>query len=807
MDSTGGYVYSLHERCIRRQLPMEMTKFTLLGTDFGYSHKFRMPANKGHNMSNNIDFITSIKDELAFEEVVRQVAKYIYDAEAYLSGGSYDGGRDLIYKRAGREVKEAVQITIQEKSLTQKVVADAEKVKRLVDEHNYPEVLTLFWSHTLSATAQLKLKKAVRDATGIKLEIYEAGQLAQLVTEELPETLHFIINEVHKLRPELEPSDSDPRARAFYDYLAMSKESAELKTSIVDAEILSTLYGAPSDRSHLATSLERINIKAGAMNGRVSALIKAGKIESDENLLTLSAKEKLRLDAILQRDQIQRRELLDKIRAYTEKEIGVDIAEQAFQIIKHVYSTSIEVQISEISIEPPKLSLIKNLLIELEGLFALHTKDSVREHTKNLIEIASENDYFANYCSSIICINLLNQRKLQRYIDEKHFFIYLDATVFIQYLCLYGFAKSEFMNRERQIVMNLRDSIRHLKNVSVRITQEHLEETIRHLTQAEKISGFANDALIEKFGDSKNVFFNLYLNAKKKERAGYSFEDFLERLIGFEEVTQYYTGTKFDAFMECVRRYLKIATISVVEYEAAVSLEDNPTAKRILRSYQDRLKKIGKHRKTRSILNDLAACYTLGDTSQHLDKKKVGHTPALITWDSTQHELRTIFRSECPYDEWLVYTPQRATERFSMLQFKMNSEILKDNVLAIIDEDYIRDSSLIDTLAAFLGDDKIESDAIIAILTKLTGKIHNEAIDPHDVESEGTVAINNALIILQNAFRSNFDQLRRLFSHSASEPDLFVALEQFISGKVDDRKLVENFQDLVKRMAASSAGA
>jgi len=755
-------------------------------------------------MSNNIDFITSIKDELAFEEVVRQVAKYIYDAEAYLSGGSYDGGRDLIYKRAGREVKEAVQITIQEKNLTQKVVADAEKVKRLVEEHDYPEVLTLFWSHTLSATAQLKLKKAVRDATGINLEIYEAGQLAQLVTEELPDTLHYIVNDLHKLRPDLESSDTDPRARAFYDYLAMSKESAELKTSIIDAEILSTLYGAPSDKSRLEISLGKINIKSGTIDARVSALIKAGKIESNEDPLTLSVKEKVRLDAILQRDQIQRRELLEKFKVYTEKEVGVDISEQAFQIIKRVYSSSIEVQISEISIEPPKLSIIKNLLVELEGLFGLHTKNGVRKHTKNLIEIASENEYFANYCSSTICINLLNQRKLQRYIDEKHFFIYLDATVFIQYLCLYGFAKPESMDKERRAVMNLRDSMRHLKNLSVRITQEHLEETIRHLTQAEKISGFANDALIEKFGDSKNVFFNLYLDAKRKERIGYSFEDFLERLIGFEEVTQHYAGTKFDAFMDCVRRYLKIASISVVEYEAAEYLEDDPTAKKILRSYQSRLQKIGKHRKTRSILNDLAACYLLGDTSQHLDKKKIGHTPALITWDSTQHELRNAFRAECPYDEWLVYTPQRATERFSMLQFKMNSEILKDNVIAIIDEDYIRDSSLIDTLAVFLGDDRIESDAIIAILTKLTGKIHNEAIDLRDVESEGKVAINNALIILQNAFRNNFGQLRTLFSHSESEPDIFAALEQFISGKAGDRELVDSFEILVKRMAASS---
>jgi hypothetical protein len=142
-----------------------------------------------------------------------------------------------------------------------------------------------------------------------------------------------------------------------------------------------------------------------------------------------------------------------------------------------------------------------------------------------------------------------------------------------------------------------------------------------------------------------------------------------------------------------------------------------------------------------------------------------------------------------------------------MLQFKMKSEIHKDNVLAIIDEDYIRNSSLIDTLAAFLGDDKIESDSIIALLTKLTGKIHNEAIDLQDVESEGKVAINNALIVLQNGFRDNFEQLRSLFSQSKSEPDLFAALEQFISGKADSHKLVENFQALVKKMAAEPAGA
>jgi len=753
-------------------------------------------------MSNNIDFITSIKDEHAFEEVVRQVAKYIYGAEAYLTGGPYDGGRDLIYKRVGREVKEAVQITIQEKNLTEKIVADAEKVKRLVAEHGYPEALTLFWSHPLSGTAQLKLKKIVRDQTGIELEIYEAGQLAQLVTEELPETLQYVINDVHKLRPTSEHPTGDARARAFYDYLAISKDTTELKTSIIDAHILSTLYATNSDRESLISGLEKLNVKAGSVNGRISALFKSEKVQSIANELALSDKERVRLNNILGRDEIQRKELLAKIKSYAEKEIGIDISEKAFEIIKRVYSTSVEVQISEISIEPPKLSLIKNLLSELEVLISQHTNKNARECTKRLIEIASENEYFENYCSSIICINLLNQKKLQKYIDEKYFFIYLDATVFIQYLCLYGFSNSQFIDRERRFISNLRDSMRNLKNVSIRITQEHLEETIRHLTQAEKISSFANDNLVRRFGDSKNVYFNLYLETKRNEKDGYSFNDFLERLIGFEEVAQGYAGTRFDAFMECVRRYLRIASISIIEYEAAESLEDNPIARRIIRSYQTRLQSIGKSRKVKSILNDLAACYVLGDPSRHLDAKKIGHTPILITWDSTQHELRTLFRAECPHDEWLIYTPQRALERFSMLQFKLHSEILKDNVLSIIDEDYIRDSSLIDTLAAFLGDDKIESDAVIAILTKLTGKIQNEAIDLQDTENDGKSAINHALIILQNSYRHRFNELRRLFSDAASETDLVGVLERFISGKVDDNGLINDIDALLKNMVS-----
>jgi len=757
----------------------------------------------GYQMANNnVEFIKSIKDEGAFEELVRQVAKHIYDAEAYLIGGPYDGGRDLIYKRGGREAKEAIQITIQEKNIAAKIVSDANKVRELAAEHGYPQSLTLFWSHPLSGTAQLKLKKEVRDKTGIELEIYEAEQLSQIITEELPESLNYLINEVHNLKPITEPRE-DPRSRAFYEYLAISKDTTELKTSIIDAQILSNLYTADCDRPSLVDGLAKLNVKPGSVDGRVAALVKAEKIQPKDDTLALSDKERIRLDAILRRDELQREELIQKISAYSTSKIGADVSEQAFLIIKGVYAKSAEIQISELSIEPPKLSLVKNLIIELETLISKHTDNNIKGHTKELIEIASENSYFKNYCSSVICINLLNQRKLQKYVDEKYFFIYMDATVFIQRLCLYGFP-NKFIDRERRIVASLLESIKTLKNSVVRVTRQHLEETIRHLTQAEKISSFANDDLIQRFGDSKNVYFNLYLKAKRQEREDYSFDDFLEKLIGLDRDVPTYAETRFDVFMECVTRFLKIASISVIDHRDSDLLEDDPKSKRILRLYNNRLNRIGKSKRPRSILNDLNACYVLAEANNHLDDKKVGHTPIFVTWDSTQHELRSAFRTEFPHEEWLIYTPQRAMERLSMLQFKMSSEILKDSVMSIIDEDYIKDSSIIDTLAVFLGNDKIESDSVISVLTKLTAKIQNEAADALDSEGDAKSAISNALVTLQNEYRNRFSELRRLFADKNSEASLVATLELFTSGKLNDEQLINETEKLLARMEGAA---
>jgi hypothetical protein len=756
-------------------------------------------------MANNIDFITSIRIESDFEEIVRRIVKHIYDAEAYLIGGPYDGGRDLIYKNRGKEVKEAVQITIQRTKIEEKLLHEANNVLKLVSEHSYPSRLIFFWSQTMSASKKLSHKKMVRDATGVELEIYDATELEQIITNDEPSIFEYLLSVIHKVNYVTPPIDA--KARAFYDYLTLGKDAVNLKTSTIDAQIVSALLQGSHMRTQLMAELENIGIKAGVANGRIAALKGKNRILDDGAIVSLSHNEALRIENILRKDEADKAELLTVLKDVSEVEAGIDLSHEAFELIKEAYRASVEVQISEITFESPKLTKAKEIVRKLEALILSKGAKNEKEAktiAKKLIEAGAQNEYFSNQCSSLLCLNLFNQSRLERYIRERSFFIYLDATVFIRYLALFHFKTREAYDREMTATANLRDSMKGLGNSRIRITREHLEETLRHITQAEKISKFANDKLIQKFGESKNVYYNLYL-AEKGRKKQYSFADFLKDLIGYEN-SGTRVGSAFDEYLSCVQRFLKLAGIEIAEYYGD-ALEVDPIARKIVTRYEYWAAQIGKQRKHRAALNDLSASYIFSDDSRHRDAKGVGHVPMFITWDSTQHHLRDLFRAEFPHAEWLVYSPQRAIERFSMLDFSMNSKIIKDNVLVILDEDYIKDSSLIDTLAIFLNDNMIESDAIISVLTRLSGRLHSETGDAAHFELEEKNLISDALISLQYEFNSRFASLKKLFSDELSESKIVDILSRYISGDLNKDALLKAFDEMLAVAVSNSKSA
>ncbi len=755
-------------------------------------------------MANNIQFITSITRQTDFEDIVRRIVKVIYDADAYLVGGPYDSGLDLVYKRAGTEAKEAIQITIQEKNIENKVLEDAKKTRLLVDEHQYPERLTLFWSRTMSNRKKLDLKKLVRSETGIELEIYDATQIDQIITEDEPSILTYLLSVVHKIDIS-KTTNIDPKDRAFYDYLALGRDTANLKNSIIDAQIISRLLNSPLSKEKLVAQLDSSGVRRGVTSARANALAKAGRIHIVDEEISLTENEHSRITNILAKDEAERLDLLSRLSTYSIEKIGEDISKEALEIIIDVYrASSVDIQMSEIIFEPPRMAIAKSLVNKLEAL--IQSKGEIENVTahrlaKELLKIGAENNYLSNQCSSLLCIQLLSQRKLEKYIQGKIFFIYLDATVYIRYLALYGFNKPEYFDAEMNITADLRESIKNLPAYKVAVTRDHLEETVRHITQAEKISRFASDDILSKFGESKNVYFNLYARERRR-LSNFSFDDFLEKLIGYERSNA--AGyTNFNAYMACIQRFNGIAQIEVPECQ---NIEHDQTAKRISSRYETWAAQIGKSRKHRTAFNDVAAAYIMSDENRNRDSNGYGHTPIFVTWDSTQHNLRQIFREEFPHAEWFVYSPQRAIERFSMLDFSVDAKAIKDSVLAIIDEDYTKDSSLIDALAGIFGEDKVEADAIISVLAKLSGRLHGETSESSHFEAEEKTTIAEALLSIEYEFRNVFDEVRKSFATPENQDRIVNMLSNYLSGSLKMDGLNQQVKILIDELRVKTHG-
>ncbi|MEB5439148.1 hypothetical protein RXS04_01995 [Pseudomonas aeruginosa] len=648
-------------------------------------------------------------------------------------------------------------------------------------------------SHQISASKEDELKTNARRDYGVTLEFYDANKVGQKITNEYPDILRFLLEDVHKYRP-ASNADVNIKQRAFYDYLVLSKDTTSLKHVIVDSHIVSVLSGGCLTEAVLVEVLGELGISLPVFKSRVSLLKKEGRVVVGEGGYSLAENELDRVKALAMKDQAGRAEVLAAIDEISKEYTSAPVAEQILELIQEAYGASVDIQISEESFEPPKLAIVKGAVENIASLLrrVSDISDNDAKHaSQKLVEISAKNEYLSNYCSTRLCIGLLNQSKLERYVEDKKFFLYLDAPVFIYYLAVMRYREDVDDNAYRT-VGHLRDNIKRLRNKEVRVTLEHFEETVRHLENAEKISRFASDELIASLGDSKNVFFNLYLRLKEKKGRRYEFSSFLEDFIGFENIRGGFP--RFESLLLCARQYAELGGgVRVL----GVEQEQSEGFYRDLHSRFMRLIRVP--RKWQTFKNDVLACQVLGDVSKHLDANGVFQTPLLITWDSTQHALRRIYREKFPHDEWVVYPPHRASERLSMIDLKINSEDLKDGVLAIIDEDFFKDArsgSLLDTLAIFLGDDQAESGAVVSLLTKLSRRITEEPDDVRHTDFDAQNTLNEVLIFTQREFRREFSTVRKLFAEERFVGDIYTLLSNTVKSEFGMRQKEEYAESL-----------
>ncbi|EPX4141084.1 hypothetical protein ACW0FS_000680 [Vibrio vulnificus] len=737
-------------------------------------------------MSNNVKLISSIILESDFERLVKMYVQKIYDSKAYLVGGPWDNGKDLVLNIRGKEVREAIQISINEHKLESKVEEDLAKVVKLVDEHSYPPILNFYWSHPISEYTLDKLRTKAKKKYYITLEFYDAKRISQDITDNYPEILQFLFVDIHKYKFEFE-EDINIQQRAFYEYLLLSKDSANLKNAIIDSTILSSLNSNSKNLDDIYSDLIGFNINRNSLNGKLQKLIKDNKLVLYNGLYNLSDNEKTKIENLKINQNNRKNEVIDLIRKelnqYTEK----DLAPKVIGLITKAYEESANVQISESKFETPKSSIFKSTCHELKSL--IHNechlnKQETQELVERLMAVAAKNDYLSEHCTAKLCIGLLADRKLDKYIDSKMFYIYLDAPVLIPYILTLMFSDKKLFDRSMLNVDIMRTHINNLKNKRLRVTNEHFEETVRHLEQAGKLSRFVTKKMIEELGESKNVFFNVFMRWLDNQPERMKFKDFINIFIGLDIDDANSSGDMFGLYSAYIYDLLKHANFDLIDYS---NFYDQSLFNRVKSKY---VRDSKYSRANRSIENDLICAFALNDEKSHLDEAGYFSTPMIITLDTSQYHLRNAFQREVRHAEWLVYTPQRAIERLSLVGLKISPECLRDGVLASISEEYFfkeNTTSLLDTLSTLLGEESASDGDVIKFVTQLKRNVAEELVDKTEIDIDKYNNISHVLLYIYREFREQFNDIVKIFNDDDMHDELSDSLLKAINGDFSDR--------------------
>lgn len=364
-------------------------------------------------------------------------------------------------------------------------------------------------------------------------------------------------------------------------------------------------------------------------------------------------------------------------------------------------------------------------------------------------------------------MSLILDNKLEKYIKNKVFYIYIDAPVLIPYLITLKFPPDkngvDIFDRSLMNVKHMGEIINNIQDKKIRVTADHFEETVRHLEHAYKLSLFVTDNLLNELGNSKNVYFNIYLKWKSAEKLPeFSFREFLYKFIRLDQDTPLNTQNTFNTFYSKLSDFTSILQIQIISnFDVPNTYIEN--VKKTYRWISDSFKE----RNIRSLENDIRCTYLLLNETEHLDSDGILSSPIFITLDGSQYQLRDAVRRVEPHSEWSIYTPQKAIERFSMLSLKINPRILKEGLLASFYENYYFEtntSSLIDTLSIILGDKPAESSDLIDFLLDLKTKISNDSLEPEEINIEKYNILSDILLYTYYEFRNDFEKIKKLFN-------------------------------------------
>jgi len=761
-------------------------------------------------MSRELNNLISNLSEDNFRKLIQEFVKEKYKTpHVRIIDGPWDGGNDLEIIIGEREVKKNIQITVQKNGYEEKLIKDLEKSSQNIKKYNYQNLMDFYISKNVSKEKRNELELQAEVDFGIKLTIIDGNALAQEAQNF--KSISQFTDDVYKIKTNSKLNVADKQTKILFDVLTLGHDSIEIKRNFINSYIFSFLYASPNSTldqiyeyisPHLNNTLHK-----DFLEKELNYLRSKKQLESpgDKKLFQLS---KTKFDEIsniytnvVEQEEIKLSDMIENFISTHKISCNCnDLVDLLYKLYQENYTIDIE------EIKNTNKSFSSSIKKTFNNLISFFTKKGVEQETaKNisneLLDLCDSNS-FLNKLSSIHLFNdLYSSDKLEKYINAKQQKIFLDTQILIRLICVLYNDKFEYSDSAMQSVKILYSTIEKFKDrLRIVSSYDYVGEVSGHLLEAVKLQRFLSLPFISKLGESKNVFYNSYLELKRSGQVDddTDFLDFLEILL--DEKINYTNESEFRKIV-----YKKIGDILELSGIELIDHPNYPNFQSIKKAYELSLSYQSKDRSYIARENDLRTILYMATKENHTNQDNGElNEPFLVTWDSAFYAFRKqLLDDHKELSYWYIYSPLKIVDRLSVMNFSLNPKSISLNIVALTEtnfNDSTKTTSFIDVISSFFNAKDVSKLSIINKIISLqkNTKRLDEVPTHEEFKDKEENAITYLLLELKRHYHSydakfTFDDIIKIFEKPEFENDILKIFETTITNYKDTTNLEKMF--------------
>ncbi|MBE8728280.1 hypothetical protein [Flavobacterium hungaricum] len=627
-----------------------------------------------------------------FDEFIKVFIKDYFKVDTVsFTDGKSDGGIDMkiFINRIAKKIP--LQVTV-DSNVYNKLEKDLVKIFNNIQKHQFSENFYFFYSKGASEEKVNNLQDIAKREYSISLEIFDNKLIATYL--EKPD---FAASR-NKLRDILgeflnhEKTYFTENDKLCFDLLNHNSDSLELKERFINAFVLNAFFNCSNTILSKSDIQEQLKNEFNLQNPEyycnkiIDNLLVKHKIEKvDLYKYQLTENESNKLKSIKADSDLLEREFLTNLQSIINNYDGNIELKIIIDKIYNIFKKYKEIDLDEIN-EAYEQENGEN--IEIQDLISyvnesLTDKTQIKNFIYEVISLCSENDFIIKISAGKLYKDLINSSEFDSYTRRQNKEVFLDTPVLLNLLMVMKEEDFEYDNYRFKVTKSLFSLIKNKENNTIYNTIEpYVIELADYLNRTIKMIPIYDTGLLEKLGGTSNELLNFFLKVKEKKLFDGSFRSYIEDFgISLNMVQK---DDKNDYLQQFLIQLLKVNEINIdVVHKYDTDYKTRSDFQRISKTLGEIYSRNESNRKARSLKFDSLLFMHIYD----LDIDLID--PIVITWDNTFKEFRKEYQLRNPsLRYWHLFKPGKYLDHTSLLNFKINSSAISNEILSMIDTEF-----------------------------------------------------------------------------------------------------------------------